>query len=471
MAKTLEITHVYPSTDSSNSLSDFSLPLTFCDTLWFKAYPVERLFFYSLPQPKQTFLNSTIPKLKNSLSQTLQHFLPLAGNLTWPIDSSKPIILYTPNDGVSLTVAESNAANKDEDFDFLSGKQARKPASFHPLVPKLKVSETGASVISLQITLFPNRGICIGVTCHHAVLDGKSTTMFMKSWAYFCRSEKQDLSPELTPFYDRSVIMDPDGLDMLYLNHWLALSKMSDPRDDPNLFQFFPTSELSSNLVRGTFELTKSDIVKLRQKVLSTWEKLEPTIRATKPHLSSFVVTFAYALVCILKVDIEEDEETNKKKTVFGFTADLRSRLKPPVPENYFGNCVGALASFEDARELLKEEDAFAAAAVKTGELIKELEEKDVMEGAREILARMVSGLLEGARAVGVAGSPRFGVYGTDFGWGKPKKVEIVSVDRTGAIAMAESRDGNGGIEIGVVLNKHEMDVFSSLFLSGVKSA
>ncbi|GMN30551.1 hypothetical protein TIFTF001_049623, partial [Ficus carica] len=371
MATILEKTHVFPSTDSSDSLPDFSLPLTFCDTLWFKFPPVERLFFYSLPLPKPTFLISTLPKLTLSLSHP-PPLPPSAGNLTWPPDSPIPIVLYVPGDAVSFTIVESDAA---ADFDHLSGDHVREAASFHPFVPKLNVTETGTSAIALQITLFPSRGFCIGVTRHHAVLDGKSTTMF-------CRSKKPVLPPELTPFYDH----------------------------DPNLFQFSSVSELPLDSVRRTFELTKADIAKLRQKALSTWPGSSPT----KPHLTSFVLTFSHALLCTLKA-LEVDEETKSRNMIFiGLSADLRSRLTPPVPENYFGNCVGTLLNLDDARELLKEEDAFAAAALRTGELAK-----------------------KGGRVIGVAGSPRFGVYGVDFGWGKPRKVEKVSVDRTGAISMA----------------------------------
>ena len=96
----------------------------------------------------------------------------------------------------------------------------------------------------------------------------------------------------------------------------------------------------------------------------------------------------------------------------------------------------------DDARE--------AAAALRTGELVKELDQMDFMEGALERVSRLLSEAKKGGHGVGVAGSPRFGVHGIDFGWGKPRKVEIVSVDRTRAISMAESRDGSEGIEIGL---------------------
>jgi hypothetical protein len=72
------------------------------------------------------------------------------------------------------------------------------------------------------------------------------------------------------------------------------------------------------------------------------------------------------------------------------------------------------------------------------------------------------------ARAVTVAGSPKLGVYAaTDLGapWGRPRKVEIVSVERTGALALAESgRDGDGGIEVGLALPRGEMEAFRAFY-------
>ncbi|GMN36564.1 hypothetical protein TIFTF001_042464 [Ficus carica] len=62
--------------------------------------------------------------------------------------------------------------------------------------------------------------------------------MFMKSWARICRSEKPVLPPDLTPFFDMSVIRDPNGLDLFYVKHWLAHIGTTSKDDDLNLFQF-----------------------------------------------------------------------------------------------------------------------------------------------------------------------------------------------------------------------------------------
>ncbi|XP_062095544.1 phenolic glucoside malonyltransferase 1-like [Humulus lupulus] len=461
--KILEVSHVAPFTASPQSTTHFSLPLTMFDTLWFKFSPVQRLFFYSLPETEDTFFNSVLPKLKHSLSLALQYFLPLAGKLAWPQDSPKPVVLYTRGDVVSVSVAESDA-----DFDLLAGNHAFPASAVRPLVSPLHLSETGASVIALQITVFPNRGFSIGLTTHHAVLDGKSTTMFMKSWAYLSR-ENPPLLPELTPFYDRNIVKDPCGLDMKFLNSWMGNpgSTSSDCRNSPKLFELFKSPDGPSDLYRATFELTRSDIDKLRRRVSSNWDSL--THRSPKPklHLSSFVLTYAYMFDCFLKAT-EGDE--SKSKVILGFAADYRNRLTPPVPENYFGNCVGVKVNWDDTREHLlgKEEDSLTALVVKASALVKELgEEIDFYKEAEELLPRLSSLGSDNSLFFGVAGSPRFGVYSIDFGWGRPKKVAVLSIEN-GSISMAESGDGNGGVEAGLVLKKHQMDCFASVFVNGL---
>jgi len=70
-----------------------TFPFTFFDSLWLRIPPVERLFFYEVPNVSTTsFFDSILPNLKHSLELTLQHFLLLVGNIKWPQDSSHPII-------------------------------------------------------------------------------------------------------------------------------------------------------------------------------------------------------------------------------------------------------------------------------------------------------------------------------------------------------------------------------------------
>ncbi|KAI4353845.1 hypothetical protein L6164_002768 [Bauhinia variegata] len=60
-----------------------------------------------------------------------------------------------------------------------------------------------------------------------------------------------------------------------------------------------------------------------------------------------------------------------------------------------------------------------------------------------------------------VGGSPKFGVYRTDFGWGKLKKTEAVHVDTPGVISLAKSKDEEGGIEVSLALPRVQTNNFN----------
>jgi hypothetical protein len=112
--KVLEHCYVSP---PPNSVPPTSLPLTFFDIPWLFFTPSQPLFFYEYPHPTSHFISTTVPNLKHSLSLTLQHYYPFAGNLKSPPKPGKPELVYAEGDKVRLTLAESGG-----DFNRLSGK-------------------------------------------------------------------------------------------------------------------------------------------------------------------------------------------------------------------------------------------------------------------------------------------------------------------------------------------------------------
>ncbi|XP_050226275.1 malonyl-CoA:anthocyanidin 5-O-glucoside-6''-O-malonyltransferase-like [Mercurialis annua] len=478
----LEVTRVTPSLHSPKSSTECSLPLTFSDFHWLKFHPVDRVFFYELTDLTPTFFNSTlVPKLKRSLSLTLLHFLPFAGNITWPDDQRiiKPFILYTPNDGVSVTVAESNA-----DFTDISGNQIREVVKSSLYVPELPVSDSKAATIAFQITLFPNQGFSIGVSSHHAVFDGKSVTVFIRAWASICKqiqdhqhhqnTDSYSLPEELTPFLDRTVFQDPYGLDMIYLKNWSEAKLPGLNLNNPRSLKLFQLKDSIENSFRATFVLNLEDIKKLRRKIVSELDNPDN-------YFSRFVISYSYASVCLIKA-IKPEKKT---RVILVFTADIRARLSPPIPANYFGNCVRSYPMYTEAEPILAQ-NGVSFVAEKLSERIKRLETEPpvIYEEAKDQLGRYIKVMEQMASgdekqdvtgepkviAIGTAGSTNFQVYGAEFGQGKPKKVEVSSLEN-GSISMAESGDGNGGVEIGLVLeNKDELEKFDFLFVNGLKN-
>ncbi|KAG7543843.1 Transferase [Arabidopsis thaliana x Arabidopsis arenosa] len=448
----IDVARVTPS--NSDSTESLTLPLTFFDLLWFKIHAVERVIFYRLNVATRSFFDSVIvPNLKTSLSSSLSHYLPLAGKLIWKPFEPKPSIVYTPNDAVSFTVAESNAH-----FSRLIGKEPFSSTELHPLVPELQNSDDSASVMSFQVTLFPNQGFCIGVTAHHAVLDGKTTTTFLKSWAHLCKHQDSSLPEDLIPFYDRTVIKNPPNSDIKLLNSWHSLAKMfsggKEPQN-PKSLKFPPSPVIDPDVLRYTLELTREDIQMLRERLKRDSPK--------ELRLSTFVITFSYVLTCLIRA---RGGDPNRL-TGFGFVADSRKLVNPPIPSSYFGNCATGTFKVPLRAETFMAKEGFLASTRLVSDSVEEMDESVVWK-IPDFVAFWTQ-LPLGTQIVSVAGSTKFGVYGLDFEWGRPEKVVIVSINQGEAISLAESRYGNGGVEIGFSLKKQEMDVLIDLLHNGLK--
>ncbi|KAF6163248.1 hypothetical protein GIB67_025112 [Kingdonia uniflora] len=72
-------------------------------------------------------------------------------------------------------------------------------------------------------------------------------------------------------------------------------------------------------------------------------------------------------------------------------------------------------------------------------------------------------------RIISIVGSPFLRVYDAYFGWGRPKKVEVISICITGAMSLSEHSGGEVGIEVGLALKNEEMNAFASSFSKTIK--
>uniref|UniRef100_A0A7N0V6T3 Uncharacterized protein n=1 Tax=Kalanchoe fedtschenkoi TaxID=63787 RepID=A0A7N0V6T3_KALFE len=435
-----------------NSVSSPTLlPLTFSDAFWIPFSDTQKLFIYNFPSISTSyFINSFLPALKTSLSLSLHHFFPLAGSFTPPAHpTDRPCIRYEDGCFVALTVAEATG-----DFSHLTDKRRLINATeFHPLVPDLSVDDvTGrTSVLALQFTVFPDCGICFGITYKHVVADGKSISAFLSAWSSICNNRCVLPPNTVLPIIDRSLIPDPPNgfcLDSY-------LKQIFEPKDEGKK----PAAGPSEAKVRGTFVITRSEIEKLRQWVLKRAEN-------ENLHLSTFVLTCSLIWVNLIKSEAAVRKPNVDATDVcrFGQVVDCRDRyeFKSIVPSAYFGNCLayGCLALAK--RTELEGEDGFVVAVRAMGNRIKKLDEEGALTEAQSWLAD-INDLCSTGSVFTVAGSPRLGVYGLEFGWGRPDRVEVVSIDSSSSISIAESADGEGGVEIGLVLGMPQMQAFVSI--------
>ncbi|KAL0282993.1 UNVERIFIED_CONTAM: Anthocyanidin 3-O-glucoside 6''-O-acyltransferase [Sesamum angustifolium] len=368
--------------------AELSLPMTFIDIFWLHFHPIRRLLFYEFPCSKAYFLETLVPKLKESLSLALKHYLPLAGNLVYPSNTEKkPIIRYVAGESVSVSIAES--AN---DFDNLVGNHARDADQFYDFMPQLQLTtdESGDKLLQLlavQVTLFPGRGVCIGLTNHHSAGDANSIVGFLRSWASISKhggdEELLMTQGESLPLFDRSLIKPPS----------------------------FP---LPTNRVRATYVLNESAIKKLKDAVLSRNPGLV--------HTSSFCVMAAHIWTCLVRSlaagEEERADDDSDELQTFLFAVDSRARSDPPVPGNYFGNCLSYGMVRIRHQDLVGNEGFFLAAESIADVIKNRVNDKEkIFAGVENWLTEV--GPVTQSRFFAVSGSARVDLYSTDFGWAR----------------------------------------------------
>lgn len=69
-----------------------------------------------------------------------------------------------------------------------------------------------------------------------------------------------------------------------------------------------------------------------------------------------------------------------------------------------------------------------------------------------------------------MAGSPRQAGYATDFGWGRPRRVELVSMNFDGEVVMCKGRD-EGTVQVSVAIAAQQMEAFAEVFSRGLDTA
>ncbi|GAA0175032.1 hypothetical protein LIER_28290 [Lithospermum erythrorhizon] len=327
------------------------------------------------------------------------------------------------------------------------------------LLPQSTVAADGSKIVpllALQVTLFPEKGICIGYAFQHVAGDGSSMHAFINSWASIC-SLGED-SKVIPPNYDRLLVKNhTKELDDVFWKQ-LKIIKSNTEHAMAEAKQAQLISPETDEKVRATFVIALEDIQK----------HLSDAGRSIK-HLSTFTVVCDYVWTCLVKrgnaiADKVDEDELEQ----FICSADCRGRTDPIIPANYFGNCLTHCMTSAKNRQLSGEE-GFLNATELIGEAIYERlhYQGGVLRGLETFFADM-SEVKNMAKVVSVAGSPRQNYYDMDFGFGKPRKVEVTSIDSTGAISITASRDASRVPEIGLALPKKRMDAFIKLFRKGL---
>jgi hypothetical protein len=223
-------------------------------------------------------------------------------------------------------------------------------------------------------------------------------------------------------------------------------------------------------LERRTFHLAAADIRVLKRRIdeLAAAEgesaggdsssTTTTTTTTKKKPVSTFVALAALGWTAFVRAkSLGAGDDT-----YLIFLADLRSRLDPPVADGYLGNCVKACLATADAGDLVGERGLLGACrAVQAA--VAEMEAAP-LDGTERLMEKMAS--LPFHRMCNVAASPRFRVYeASDFGFGRPARVELVSMNNDGEMVLVAGRE-DGVVQVSVSLDPARMEEFKAHVLA-----
>ncbi|KAJ9160269.1 hypothetical protein P3X46_025683 [Hevea brasiliensis] len=422
-------------------------------------------------------IDSLVSLLKNSLSQTLSYFPPLAGRLK--TDSNGYVYITCNDAGVDFLHA---CATHLSICDILSPVYVPECVkSFFAFDRTVSYDGHYKPILAVQVTELAD-GVFIGCALNHSVTDGTSIWNFFNTFAELSRGIKK-ISQVLQPDFSRNsvlisqeVLQVPEGGPKVTFNENEPLSE--------RIFSFSREAILKLKARANNkkwIENSGIDAVELMGKqsndpyhhqingktnmtaILENWLKnavSKPQEMESNNRTPTVVEISSFQSLCALlwKAVTRARKLSPTKTTTFRMAANCRHRLNPKLHPLYFGNAIQSIPTYASAGDVLSRDLRWCA---------EQLNE-NVIAHNDEMVRRFVKnweedpkcfplGNFDGA-SMTMGSSPRFPMYDNDFGWGRPLAVRSGGANKfDGKISAFPGREGGGSIDLEVVLAPETM--------------
>ncbi|OMO73651.1 Transferase [Corchorus olitorius] len=350
------------------------------------------------PKPQATENALIIHHLKTTLSLTLHYFPPLAGRLATTqhqLDDTISYFIDCNNAGALFIHATADAYTLSDII-----KPLYIPPfvhSFFPLNGLRNHQGVDNPLLGIQVTLLAD-AIFIGCTINHCVVDGSSFWHFFNLWSEISRCSDPQL--RLPVFKRWSPHHLPIRIPKSHLEQVCTKAKKArllHEHDDPDVQE-------------RVFHFTRENIAKLKAKA---------NAEVGTNNISSLQALLSHIWRSVIRntTNCDGDVETGCVIAI-----GTRHRFQElPGNGNYFGNAMmGGFVTMK-SKELLNQ--GVGNAAWQINKTIATMTEESIKKFLASWTAspRLVTMDSRKNKYVLVTNnSPRFNVYGNDFGWGKP---------------------------------------------------
>ncbi|XP_030497493.2 stemmadenine O-acetyltransferase-like [Cannabis sativa] len=410
---------IKPSSPTPDHLRHYKL--SFLDQLSPSCYS-PFLYFYSLNDHinnEPNLIENISHTLKQSLSQALTLYYPLAGRFT-----SDGVSIDCNDDGILFCEAR---VLKCQVSDVINETISSSCEVLNNLCP-FKLDELAELPFGIQLNIFENGGIALGVCISHRLADALSCLVFIKNWMAMARGGVTAIAP---PEFSSAELFPPKKIA------WY----------DSNSFM----SKLNT-LVTKRFVFKASVIDALRSKYeLLLLEHNNTRGPSRVEALSSFIWSRFKAITRV------ESEEHNTNVYTVHHAVNIRPKFDPPLPEHYFGNYYRASKTVTSGTSNL------GVLAKMMGEDVRKLD-KGFVESLRikgeEYLGSLKPSIDEVNQVLVVplvfTSLCRFPLYEADFGWGKPTWVSSAARCFKNVVGFMDDKTGHG-IEAYICLEPQQM--------------
>nr|BDW80089.1 BAHD acyltransferase [Arnebia euchroma] len=374
-------------------------------------------------------LPSNIPTLlENSLSKVLASYYPIAGravdNLNIDCSEMKATFIEAHVD-CTMSQITSNPNVSAQDVIFPSGLTWRS-------------SKDDDSLLIAQLTHFNCGGKALNLCMSHKVSDGLTLSNFARDWAAVTK---------------QAVLGDQNPSP---LSPQLNASSIIPPIEDPSMkaeFGLFPHQE---NCVTKRFVFNSSKLSQLKAKVSGETGITNPS-RAEV--VAALVHKHAHAAASIV-------DPNSSKPPIFIQVVNMRPLINPPLTPNYVGNLSNYFGvPFPNAKDLSHSRlvSELHKAKVEFYDKFKGISAK---EFRKEILKsveymRLISAGESNLDQYICTSMCRFPFYDTDFGWGKPERVNFAASPFKNFLLLLDEPNGEG-VEAFVPLEEKIMNAFET---------
>ncbi|KAL5554938.1 hypothetical protein UlMin_037174 [Ulmus minor] len=289
-------------------------------------------------------------------------------------------------------------------------------------------------LLAVQVTELVD-GIFIACSAKHSVMDGTSFWHFFNTWSEISRSSNTgELLSQPPPVFDRHFF---NGVFDLPIHIPLTQINTSNQNYIPQ------SSVVQPPLIhKRVLHFSKEKIAQLKAKANADM---------STNKISSLQALMGYLWVSITRNRSHKADE----EVIFFILIGLRQRvLQPPLPKQYFGNAILDQPVKCTAGELLDKGSSWAA--WKINSTIASFSAAHALKSSQDWVKSLMLPKVEEIQTsnplVIVSSSPRFDVYGNDFGWGRPVGVRSSQCKRTDGFLVSYPGAEEGSIDFEVYL-------------------